>query len=269
MIEEWRDIPGFEGYQVSSLGRIKSFKKYTQGYIMKQSNDKDGYKKVTLTKDGKEYTRRVHLLVAKAFIPNPQNKPIINHKNGIKYDNRVENLEWVTISENTQHAFDNKINKNIGANHPKAQKCEVYINNELIACYSNTFAIEYALKTHRSIINWHIKNHKLLFGKFKIIKVNKFNKVVNLNTDIGILKNKGEKIENPIAIYNTSMELLAIYPSLSACERITGFSRKTLALKIKNNQPYKNKYYIKQITIFEFLTTDTNKRNLPIGNTVK
>lgn len=69
--------------------------------------DKDGYEVIsTRHADGRSTTARVHRLVAEAYIPNPKNKPVINHLNGVKEDNRVENLRWATVAENTQHGYD-------------------------------------------------------------------------------------------------------------------------------------------------------------------
>lgn len=100
--EIWKDVIGFEGfYEVSSLGRVKNSR---TGKII---GSKARYVKVTLQVKGKISHKLAHRLVAEAFIPNPKNKPTVNHRNGNKHDNTVDNLEWATYSENMQHAFDN------------------------------------------------------------------------------------------------------------------------------------------------------------------
>lgn len=87
-------------YSVSTEGEVR---KDTTNYILSQSSQQD-YKFVTLLIDGQQKRMRVHRMVAMTFIENPDNKPYVNHINGIRYDNNVENLEWVTQSENIQHA---------------------------------------------------------------------------------------------------------------------------------------------------------------------
>ena len=112
MEEVWKDIPGYEGwYQVSNLGRVKRLKKVhcnhgkvnivEREHILTPSMDKKGYLIVILTNNGeKKKYFKVHRLVAESFIENNQNKPQVDHINRIKDDNRVENLRWVTNSEN-------------------------------------------------------------------------------------------------------------------------------------------------------------------------
>ena len=114
--EIWKDITGFEGlYQVSNLGRVKSLprKNHPNETIRKIATDKKGYSRVNLIKDGKNHTKKVHRLVAEAFIPNPENKPSVDHINCNKSDNRVSNLRWYTYSEqvNDNPITKEKINK--------------------------------------------------------------------------------------------------------------------------------------------------------------
>lgn len=101
-MEIFVEINDFKGYEVSNKGSLKS-KKHKSDKILSPVLDKNGYCKLNLWKNNKQYTFRVHQLVAKTFIPNPLNKPEVNHINRIKNDNRVENLEWVTAQENKIH----------------------------------------------------------------------------------------------------------------------------------------------------------------------
>jgi len=119
-MEIWKDIKGFEGYyQVSDNGRVKGLDRTIKmksrtgtpflypmkGKVLSESRHRDGYAKVCLYRVAVK-TFQVHRLVAQAFIPNPDNKPEVNHINGIKDDNRRENLEWSTKLENHLHAVN-------------------------------------------------------------------------------------------------------------------------------------------------------------------
>lgn len=105
-------------YLIDELGNIVSIPKpqcnrqnqYSNYYVVKGKVDRCGYVRVVLTANNKSTEYLLHRLVAKQFIPNSKNLPQINHKNGIKCDNRVENLEWVSAKENKQHAFENDLN---------------------------------------------------------------------------------------------------------------------------------------------------------------
>jgi len=117
MIEIWKDIEGYEGfYQISNKGKVKSLKRiinkrdgrkcYVKEKILKQVPDKDGYAKCSLTCfKGRRKPIIVHRVIAKNFICNPQNKPQVNHIDGNKKNNDLNNLEWVTLSENRIHAY--------------------------------------------------------------------------------------------------------------------------------------------------------------------
>ena len=119
--EEWRDVIGYDGhYQVSNLGRVKSFKWNVEKILKPNLNS--GYCRVSLYQNGKLKKVLVHVLVARAFLPNPNNLPVVNHINNVHADNRVENLEWVTYSENQRHAIRIGAKKfPHGAEHPLAK----------------------------------------------------------------------------------------------------------------------------------------------------
>lgn len=102
--EKWLDVVGYEGlYQVSNYGRVQSFQSI-RPRILKPSV-RNGYLSVTLHKGGDYQTFSIHILVAQHFVPNPENKPIVNHLDANRLNCRADNLEWGTYSENTQHAL--------------------------------------------------------------------------------------------------------------------------------------------------------------------
>lgn len=101
--EIWLDIKGYEGiYKISNLGNVYSLKR---NKLLLPKMDRYGYVSVKLYKNGNHQKYNIHRLVAISFIPNPFNKETVNHINGIKNDNRMDNLEWATYKENTQHAI--------------------------------------------------------------------------------------------------------------------------------------------------------------------
>lgn len=117
--EIWRDIAGYDGdYQVSTFGRIKSFKKGRVKIL--KPNLFGEYICVELHKNCKTKTFLIHRLVPEVFIPNPDVKPFINHIDGHKFDNFVGNLEWITNAENMRHAFETGLAKS-GEEHYRAK----------------------------------------------------------------------------------------------------------------------------------------------------
>ena len=96
MEEVWKSIPGFEGYSASSDGRIRN----KRGKVLRPARRADGYLNVSLTKEKKAASQFVHKLVAMAFLPNPEGHPEVHHKNGVRDDSRVDNLEWMSKANN-------------------------------------------------------------------------------------------------------------------------------------------------------------------------
>lgn len=140
---EWRDVVGYEGYyQVSNHGHVRSLTRMIQcgdrqafqkgGRLLKLDTTKVGYHRVELAMGAKAKKHGVHRLVAMAFIPNPDNKPQVNHKDGNKINNSVNNLEWVTTVENIRHAFSIGLKKGLFGNKNGAAKYSEERISELI-----------------------------------------------------------------------------------------------------------------------------------------
>ena len=131
IIEEWRDIPGYEGlYQVSNLGRVKSMERVIHFPANHRNKAYSRIQKERIVRPitmggylgfnvGNKKKMYVHRAVALAFIPNPDNKTDVNHIDGDKYNNQLENLEWVTRKGNMRHAFSNGL---VGYHNPSNKK---------------------------------------------------------------------------------------------------------------------------------------------------
>lgn len=132
MIEIWKDIKGYENiYKISNLGRIKSLKK---GGLILSLKNASGYINATLKNNNNISYCKVHRLVAQTFIPNPLNKPCVNHIDGNKHNNCVENLEWVTYKENFEHAKKHKLWE-----YNKPYKCKKIFQFDLNGNYIASF----------------------------------------------------------------------------------------------------------------------------------
>lgn len=134
--EKWKDIPGYQGlYRISNYGRVlllerewitaRWLTRHRPKRIAKQSASTNYYR-VTLTKNGKQKSTDVHRLVAEAFIPNPENKRTVNHKDGNKLNNHISNLEWATYSENAKHAFRTNLRNQDGSKNPYSVTIEIF-----------------------------------------------------------------------------------------------------------------------------------------------
>ncbi len=132
-MEIWKDIEHYNGvYQISNLGRVRSFNSTGSNssrrktpIIMKNIKDSKGYEVVNLSKNGSKKMKKIHRLIAKAFIPNPDRKEFVNHIDGNPSNNSICNLEWATSSENKKHGYDIGITKPVmGSKHGRSKLTE-------------------------------------------------------------------------------------------------------------------------------------------------
>lgn len=172
MEELWDYVPRFKNMvQVSTLGRIKSFYRYSAGKII-QCIDIDcfGYARVRIK--GKRY--KIHRLVAETFIPNPEDKREVNHKDGDKLNNRADNLEWATRSENQKHAYKIGLQKSSKKQKQAVSKWnkenriksvhQYKLNGEPIKTYKSCYDCSIELNTTNATVSRHCYSGKPLKG---------------------------------------------------------------------------------------------------------
>lgn len=155
MVEVFKDVKGYIGlYQVSNLGNVKGLK---NNKLLSQKTSKCGYKEVNLFKDRKGKSITVHRLVAQTFIPNPDNKPQVNHIDGNKENNTVSNLEWITNYDNMQHSIRTGLrdNKKIGelVKEKRGKKVMQYdLDGNFIKCWNSVREVADELNIDRHTI---------------------------------------------------------------------------------------------------------------------
>lgn len=146
--KKWRKIPGYSTYKASTEGEIKTFNWKNNGIerIMKPALDNGGYLRTMLKNDeGKLCTIKVHRIIAQTFLIKKEIHTDVNHKNSIRSDNRVINLEWVTHSENVKHSFANMMQTNKGECNP----CATLTDKQVLEIRANyTFGKKTKVKGH-------------------------------------------------------------------------------------------------------------------------
>ena len=178
MNEIWKDIKEYEGfYQCSNLGRIRSMDRYItehtgktqfrKGQIIKpKENKNNGYLQLALNKDSKRKMKYVHILVAETFIENTNRLETVNHKDGNKLNNCVDNLEWASYSENNKHSYD-ELNRSVSNEGPIPKK--VYIidtHNISLSFYSSIAETSQNIGLSHTQINRYIHSNKKWKGRY-------------------------------------------------------------------------------------------------------
>lgn len=145
--EIWKEVDGYNNrYLASNMGNIMSVDHFAthpkgglrivRGRVLKHGIDGRGYAGVILCSFEKNTSIRVHRVIANTFIPNPENKPQVNHINGIKTDNRVENLEWATNSENGMHSF-RCLGRKVNSDNLKKPVLKLSLDGFILGCYES------------------------------------------------------------------------------------------------------------------------------------
>ena len=196
-MKDLQKIPHFSNYMINTKGDVysKNYNKTGVFKIMKQRRNRYGYMQIQITRDdGKQKLMSVHRLVASTFIPKIEGKDYINHKNGIKNDNRVENLEWCTLSENTKHSF--YVIKTQSIERLKAQAIKNIKNKKAKLTVEQINEIEEKYNTQKI-------SHRMLAQIYQCGKT-------LIGTVLKVRKEDRETIENIIDYYNSGNKIYDI-----------------------------------------------------------
>lgn len=250
-IEEWGNIPGYEGfYKASTFGRIRSLSRTVRysrwgvdnpkllvGKICKQRKNKRGYMRVALYKNGLSKEFQVHQLIAKTHLPNTQKKPHINHLFAIKDDNRVHQIEWVTALENVKHALDLGL-----ANYPMSResllsKCVYQYSNDgkLIKKWDAIIDARRCGFHDSHIIdccNGRSNHHSGFIWSYTEMREEFFEKT----------KNKFFSYKKPILVSMPDGEIFYRFESISRASREIGIDRSTIYDYINKKQTAPNNF---------------------------
>lgn len=265
MKEIWKDIDGYEGlYQVSNYGRVISLNFGGKGIPRERKRvlSSSKYYHVALSKNGERETRLVHVLVATAFIPNPENKPQVNHIDGNKENNRADNLEWVTCKENIDHAIRTGLKKPSGkggrcGGRSKSTKITVlqydYSGNLICGWNSQEEAAKAMGCSQSSICKCILGERKTCKGYiWKKCNGNDYPDKIDPFTQIRKrnvfrkLPQKSKRKCQKIGQYDLNGVLLCVWDSYLALEKTTGFDNgniyKCIRGKIKSAYGYLWRY---------------------------
>ena len=180
MNEIWKDIQGYEGlYQSSNLGRVRSLDRYIKehsgkqqfraGKIIKPKKNKNGYLQLALNKNSARKMKYVHILIAETFIENNKNFKTVNHKDGNKLNNHVDNLEWASYSENNRHSY-RRLNRSKSTEGAKRKPvCIVDTFNGTLKCYESIAETVRQVGLSHTQINRYIHSNNIWKGRYIFI----------------------------------------------------------------------------------------------------